>query len=213
VSDEHGAGQGILTTIVKSIRGDPNLPIQEKTRRGVRTFFIFFLFGALMWILFVALSNKEHFLPIFSRLGLLTASATITGSFLGFLFGIPRVFTVTDSHLVEQSRVVPNTNLEQISDWLTKILVGVGLTQLQSLPTKLKTLSAMLDPIIPLAQGGSGGGIIAVATIIAYLLAGFLWAYFESRTALMALFEQGSVEPKPVTGTTTATTAPATPNH
>jgi hypothetical protein len=143
-----------------------------------------------MWIFLVALSNKNHFLIIFSRLGLISASGIITGSFVGFLFGIPRFFTVTDSHLVEQSRVMPNTNLEQISDWLTKIMVGVGLTQLQSLPKILGILSAQLDPIIPLTESGSGGGIVGIAVIIAHLLAGFLWAYFESRTALMALFEQ-----------------------
>jgi hypothetical protein len=39
----NGAGHEILTTILKWIYGDANRPTQEKTRRGVRSFFIFFL--------------------------------------------------------------------------------------------------------------------------------------------------------------------------
>jgi len=34
-----------------------------------------------------------------------------------------------------------NTNLEQISDWLTKILVGVGLTQLREIPGQVQRLA------------------------------------------------------------------------
>src|SRR5438552_685547 len=60
------------------------------------------------------------------------------GVVTGFLFGIPRVLQGTDSgaeataHTPYQQRV--NTNLEQISDWLTKIIVGLGLVQLTKVP-------------------------------------------------------------------------------
>lgn len=71
------------------------------------------------------------------------AAAQAAGAALGFLFGVPRsrvYVTRTKGEeaqtlervgepSISQASNAPNTNLEQISDWLTKILVGVGLTQ------------------------------------------------------------------------------------
>jgi hypothetical protein len=152
---------------------------------------VFFLFGAWAWIIVLAWATDSF--VTFGALGMISAAATIAGAFLGFLFGIPRSLASTAASLVEQSQagtktiVMPNTNLEQISDWLTKILVGVGLTQLQSLPKIFSDLSTSLAALLPNVPAG---GIVTLASIIAFLLAGFLWAYFESRTALMPLFER-----------------------
>ena len=93
---------------------------------------------------------------------LLCGAAALTGVLLGFLFGIPRTQQAgsnraptppTDAGPLRQARTKPpqpvetgsqtaqppsvshhpNTNLEEISDWLTKILVGVGLTQIDAI--------------------------------------------------------------------------------
>jgi F0F1-type ATP synthase assembly protein I len=70
---------------------------------------------------------------------------------LGFIFGIPRTLQEgdqinkkenrgADSSDEKQSQKISyqnNTNLEQISDWVTKILVGVGLTQIAQIPNLL----------------------------------------------------------------------------
>src|SRR6266498_647278 len=80
--------------------------------------------------------------PIWQIIGVglaIAGAALMIGGFLGFLFGIPRTGTVIESD------VHGNTNLEQISDWLTKILVGVGLTQISEIPTFLEKLSASLE--------------------------------------------------------------------
>jgi hypothetical protein len=82
------------------------------------------------------------------------AASTVSGWLLGLLFGIPRSLArsqpvstggtgsssapqaqAPDGSTPGGSRV--NTNLEDISDWLTKMLVGVGLTQLYTVPTFL----------------------------------------------------------------------------
>jgi len=78
---------------------------------------------------------------------------TTTGFIAGFLFGFPRVVSDNDSagggtqdpstpagSAVTKAtafahRLAVNTNLEQISDWLTKIIVGVGLVELKNLPS------------------------------------------------------------------------------
>ena len=70
-----------------------------------------------------------------------------SGGIIGFLFGIPRVLqdinapTIMPKNNEEDKdsantskssyRMQVNTNLEQISDWLTKIIVGVGLIELR----------------------------------------------------------------------------------
>ena len=79
---------------------------------------------------------------------LLSGSCVMVGGLLGFLFGIPKALQLRQ----EPETVKPtgqgenrnnrqayraNTNLEEVSDWLTKILVGVGLTQLNSIPSKV----------------------------------------------------------------------------
>jgi hypothetical protein len=54
-------------------------------------------------------------------------ASAATGYLLGFLFGISRSLQGGDSSESNSQSFPGNTNLEQISDWLTKILVGVGL--------------------------------------------------------------------------------------
>src|SRR5438552_4060746 len=73
---------------------------------------------------------------------MLAGACLLGGGLLGFLFGLPRTVqdvgqrNSTTSGLPSEPQNVSyhaNTNLEQISDWLTKILVGVGLTQIGQL--------------------------------------------------------------------------------
>jgi hypothetical protein len=65
----------------------------------------------------------------------LAGASTVTGSLVGFLFCVPRYRQLEpDAHAPRERSsdfsTAPNTNLEQISDWLSKIIVGVGLTQI-----------------------------------------------------------------------------------
>jgi len=52
---------------------------------------------------------------------LLTAASYISGFFLGFLFGIPK-----RNNNNNESDYLLNNNLVDISDWLTKIIIGLG---------------------------------------------------------------------------------------
>src|SRR5690349_18031210 len=73
---------------------------------------------------------------VFAVALLVAGAAFLGGALLGFLFGIPRLLANDAaappapavggaSEPPARSPYAPNTNLEQISDWLTKILVGV----------------------------------------------------------------------------------------
>jgi hypothetical protein len=126
-------------------------------------------------------------------IGLLIAgSALAAGILIGFLFGIPRTLQkegpqdgTTGSTTAEAYGV--NTNLEQISDWLTKIIVGVGLVQLTVIPGRLKALADYLatafgTPAVPSA---------IVITIICYFaIFGFLLGYLWTRIYLMSEFSR-----------------------
>ena len=90
--------------------------------------------------------------------GILSAGAfLLVGFLLGFIFAIPRISqnqhhpAAMGPHGPDRSRlepsedsaklgVYPNSNLVEISDWLTKILVGVGLVQLNKIPAKVQAL-------------------------------------------------------------------------
>ncbi|MBX3080683.1 MAG: hypothetical protein KF716_03550 [Anaerolineae bacterium] len=112
-------------------------------------------------------------------IGLIIAGSSLfIGLLLGFLFGIPKTLQSETAVPTSERRYLANTNLEQISDWLTKILVGVGLTQLSNIPTLLVDLSKFL-------QGGLGnsasGGIFGIAIVLYFLICGFLYGFLWTR--------------------------------
>lgn len=147
-------------------------------------------------------SSLAEFFSVFG-VGLLTASACVlSGGLLGFLFGIPRTLqhdkaenTIPNEQSREKSTdnttiYQVNTNLEQISDWLTKILVGVGLTQITSLPGAIRKYSEF-------ASSGFGGGpaskTVAVAVLIFYSVCGFLISYLWTRLYLAGALRQADL--------------------
>jgi len=116
--------------------------------------------------------------------GTLTAGACITvGGAIGFLFGIPRVRRLDsksdDAKKNEETlnQYEQNANLEQISDWLTKILVGVGLTQIGKIKGNFVEITTFLSQGFTENQATTalfGALVIYYATIGFFL--GFLWA-------------------------------------
>ncbi|HKS62256.1 MAG TPA: hypothetical protein VJT13_11190 [Xanthobacteraceae bacterium] len=124
---------------------------------------------------------------------LVAGASALVGGTLGFLFGIPRTLQQEGNSpgpgLAESEPGAPsrrtdyraNTNLEQISDWLTKILVGVGLTQIGEIKTGLGTLSAFT------AQGlgtQSHNQVFALGLICYSCILGFLFGYLWTRLFL-----------------------------
>src|SRR6266511_1517993 len=121
-------------------------------------------------------------LAVFSVTLMLAAAAVAIGSLLGFLFGIPRSMQeprplassqppgTTD----ERGVYGVNTNLEQISDWLTKILVGVGLIQLGRTSRPLGRLVASIAD----GLGGQPVDRLMVGGILVFFsIFGFLTSY------------------------------------
>jgi tetratricopeptide (TPR) repeat protein len=125
---------------------------------------------------------------------------------LGFLFGIPKTQSrQVPSATNSQSGSLPsqvgetggagtasplkvNTNLEEVSDWLTKILLGAGLTQLTKIPVMFGKAADFMSQ--GCSQGCSNsdrvfaGGIIMFFSALGFF-AGYIWTrmYFAGAFA------------------------------
>ena len=123
---------------------------------------------------------------------LISAGAAMAmGLLVGFIFGIPRAVQADNSPGAKGPAFKANTNLEQISDWLTKIIVGVGLVQLATIPRKLQGLAAYFSGIFGEPLAGSASGNATVLLVFGYFgIFGFLLGYLWARIYLMKLFSE-----------------------
>lgn len=148
-------------------------------------------------------SGVAQFVSFLSAGLMISGAALLTGGLLGFLFGIPRAFQQgrpVETTLGPEEQGHPgsmdggfdyrvNTNLEQISDWLTKILVGVGLTQITVIPTKLQQLAAGIAGSLP-----GNNPTFALTLVLFFLICGFLFCYLWTRLFLPGAFQQADLD-------------------
>jgi hypothetical protein len=124
---------------------------------------------------------------------LLAGGVMFVGFIVGLLFGIPksRLDGDTSGAPTRTGRFLPNTNLEQISDWLTKILVGVGLAQIGKISDSLWQFAGQFAGIF----GADGEARAFVITLVLYFtFCGFMSGYFWTRTFLARAFASAQDE-------------------
>jgi hypothetical protein len=128
-----------------------------------------------------------------------SGAALLLGGLIGFLFGVPHL----DSNAEASPSVkpgsrknggessgpayMPSTSLEQISDWLTKIIVGIGLVEFKDIGTALDRVGRQLqegmgDP--------SGKNAFSVGLILYFLICGFTFGFLWSRLYLVGWFRE-----------------------
>jgi hypothetical protein len=158
-------------------------------------------------------------------IGVIEAGAShVAGFLMGLIFGIPRtparqpsaqgastLATAAAGPAVPASTpgpstvndVEPNTNLVEISDWLTKILVGVGLVELGKIPLKMQHLASFFAMGLRHCPPGTtvndacfqSSEALAMVIIIFFSVSGFLLGYLWARLYLQrALSEINSVK-------------------
>lgn len=146
---------------------------------------------------------------------LITIAGGAVGGLVGFLFSLPRVLS-GDPSLVDakgdgdhgapassqetrsrkRARLLgSNTNLERISEWLTTMLVGVGLTQIPSLfsyAAKFSDFVRLNATVFAATKDvpASAGVLPLVAPLLLAIgvISGFLFFYLYTRLALSPLF-------------------------
>lgn len=118
---------------------------------------------------------------------LMAIAATATGATVGFLFGIPRPSSSTvksdDGNPNDDSPPTPTrsasvTNLEEIADWLTKILLGAGLTQISKVPEGIENMALRLSGRTNLATNVVP---ITIAIWVYFVIVGFFLGYLLTR--------------------------------
>lgn len=122
-------------------------------------------------------------------------AALLAGAALGFLFGLPKTMDPRSSLDASKVRLATNTNLDQISDWLTKILVGLGLVQLGKITEGLSNIGESLAPGL---GGGDGAQAFAVALLVYSVLDGFLIGYIWTRIDLSKRFREAAEDLDPI---------------
>ena len=110
------------------------------------------------------------------------ASFTV-GGFLGFLFGIPR-YASDPAVSGQDDKYSANTNLEQISDWLTKIIVGAGLTQFRAIGGWVSDVARRLATGLVHGRPTGNEEALAMGLLLLTAICGFLFFYLWSRVYL-----------------------------
>lgn len=187
--------------------------------------FILMVVGGIIFIFFYTLQFVFHsWIVAWSVLGVATivaGASLLFGGLLGFLFGIPRTGEATRQQSQEQNKqsqeqnnqnsspdntknsesadagnaIQANTNLEDISDWLTKILVGVGLTQIGEIS---QAIAQLIDWLAPGFSDGTPEQLaiskgFTLALFVYFNIAGFFIGFLWARLYLPSQFRQADV--------------------
>jgi hypothetical protein len=148
--------------------------------------------GGLLGTVVYTFGSKGGSWATLSASVMIAAAALVSGGLIGILFGVPRSIAAGPQPAGNPqagpagevgASIGANTNLEQISDWLTKIIVGVTLTQFGTIKREGGQLFHSLAPAV---GGGSGAAAFAGSIVIYFVVVGFLigWLYARLRLNL-----------------------------
>lgn len=137
----------------------------------------------------------------------------VSGMLLGFLFGIPRSLPSGATNAASEANgsdaagagagAAPgdkslftgtpapmeiNSNLVEVSDWLTKIIVGVGLIELKSLPAATRSMTGFIAP--SLAIDADIAKAVVGAIMLFFSVHGFLTGYLLTRIYLSIIIKR-----------------------
>lgn len=148
----------------------------------------FLLFG-----LFVVLLAADASRPA----GVLIAGAIAAGAaVIGFLFGIPRSVAVAGATAqgekpVNGATASSSAGLEQVSDWLTKVIVGASLTSLPTIKGYVMALAKYLAACVghsdPQGQPAAVAFVFGLGVVGYFSAFGFLGGYLSTRLLLARL--------------------------
>lgn len=124
----------------------------------------------------------------------------VVGTFFGFLFGIPRALSSggnglqgTSTARLARQRYATNTNLEQISDWLTKAILAIALVELKDIASLAVRGADLIAPFVSSGGGRDARAFVLVAGCL-LLITGFLGGYLWTRVFLTREFRRSEDE-------------------
>jgi hypothetical protein len=153
---------------------------------------VIFFFSVLILVAIIAVLLHAHSLVAAGTSLMWSLACLSSAGAVGFLFGIPKVLqSDLSASAGTPYRQQPNTNLEQISDWLTKIIVGLGLIEIRSIPPFLHRMAEILAGGIGSVEDHIG---FASALIPYFLAVGFLVGYLLTRIFLAPAFARADTD-------------------
>ena len=149
----------------------------------------------------------------------LFCAAGAVGAAAGFLFGLPRsrVVDMTTGGQAGAANPPPstsyltNSNLIKVSDWLTTIIIGLGLVNLRKVPAAIEKLGAALKaPLGGMPYSATIGVSVSIGGAVAAFLLAYLWTSIRVRELLedseresfQSWWEQTMDEARRILGTT-----------
>ncbi len=169
-----------------------SLSVEVRDAALILTIVLVLLIGG--WILTsgATILAAEALRPAALRIAILWAAACFMAGFLGgFLFGVPKVGpegTAAATTRAQGYSQRPNTNLEQISDWLTKIIVGLGLVELKQVPAHLGNAARFVAESLTVEAPGAAVISFAGSLILYFSILGFLAGYLLTLLFLAGAF-------------------------
>ena len=158
--------------------------------------------GGTAWIAVYAFSTQGSH-PTYLGVGVLASlAAFVAGCFVGFLLGIPRAVSSGElrqnqsaAAAAGSSGLGASSNLAEISDWLTKLVLGAGLVELTRLGGPVGRLIDNVATGLH-ASGASAASVqtakvMAGAIIFGYVIMGLLDGYIVTTT-----WYQAKVDPQ-----------------
>lgn len=164
----------------------------------IRAFSIGCLLASLLVVLIASMATAGSGAGIVFVLGI---AFTAIGYVIGLLFSVPRALasasesadsSKSQSQASLSTRMYSiNTNLEQVSDWLTKIIVGVGLVEAHSIVLFIGRSAHSLGIGLSSQQPSlkaDAADLLGLGIIVAYPALGFLLGFFSVRMYISRAF-------------------------
>ena len=147
-------------------------------------------------------------------------AAAAAGFIVGFIFGFPRAIVqplmpgphptnsggsapnapIGQQQIARSARLSVNTNLEQVSDWITKTIVAIGLVQLRELPSRFARIADYAGRATGKPYTGASAQETAGALLVYFVVLGFLAGYLLTRMFFQTAFTRGDEALESISG-------------
>ena len=150
------------------------------------------LLACICIIAIYACSLSGNCREAFTTLFMVAVSSYAIGNILGLIFGIPKTVQDQTGTPLEQKKLFyqVNTSLEQISDWLTKMIIGAGLVELKGLTVFLVSISKKIAADIGYDKAQS----IIISSMLCFFILGFFVTYFSTRLYIANALAEANAE-------------------
>lgn len=175
----------------------------KNSNENYKSFIILTIIIFFFSIIFIFFFKSIETIILGIILNIFSSGAAI-GALAGFLFGIPRSVEIKDNAQTKQGSLSEtakidakryfssNTNLEKLSDWLTTMLVGIGLSQMSSILESLSRFGNFILFSIPKHNQEEFSFLSSISPLVLIfgLLTGFIVFFLYTRIHLAVSLNQ-----------------------